>query len=148
MTSFRMDFSELHTLKKMLTTELPEKVKVRAKAATLELARLTRTTAIERIHSSVPSGTTYARSHPRRLHTASAPGQPPAVDLGSFVTSIFLRKITGGYRVGTTDFRGELFEFGGHTGKGFIAPRPWLFPAVEEVAVQASAIYAKHMRDL
>jgi hypothetical protein len=148
MSRFSIDLKELHQLEKMLAADIPERVKVQVRKVTLEFARLVRTTAIERIQQSVPTGRVYSRSNHRRTHVASAPWQPPADDLGSFVRSIYLAHTKEGYRVGTLDFRGAMFEFGTNNTPGYIAPRPWLFPALEEATPQLPAIIDRFMGDI
>ncbi|EYB67412.1 hypothetical protein DEIPH_ctg041orf0008 [Deinococcus phoenicis] len=63
-------------------------------------------------------------------HTASAPGDPPAVDSGDLRNSIGVQKIKDGhYRVGTNKKHGVYMEFG--TRK--VAARPWLRPSLEKL---------------
>lgn len=63
-------------------------------------------------------------------HTASAPGDAPAVDSGDLRRSIGVKKIGDGhYRVGTNLKHGLHLEFG--TRK--MAARPWARPATEKV---------------
>lgn len=66
-------------------------------------------------------GRTYGR------HTASAPGDPPAVDTGRLRQSITALKITPGHwRVGTNVEYAIYLEFGTRR----VAPRPFFRPAV------------------
>lgn len=63
-------------------------------------------------------------------HQASAPGQPPAVDTGTYRQSWQVRKrAVGVYAVSTNQARGPALEFGSRT----IAPRPHLRPSVEKL---------------
>lgn len=71
-------------------------------------------------------GRTYTKSNPRRVHRASAPGAPPATDLGLLAASI--RHAIGGdsrgiyAQIGTGLRKGRWLELG--TRK--MAPRPFL----------------------
>jgi HK97 gp10 family phage protein len=87
-------------------------------------------TAAKRSVSSQGRGRTYQLSNPKRTHRASAPGAPPAVDLGRLRSSI-------NHRLGT-DSRG-LFAVVGtkvayaralELGTSRMAPRPFLRPAL------------------
>lgn len=63
-------------------------------------------------------------------HTASAPGDAPAVDSGDLRNSIGVQKMKDGhYRVGTNKKHGLYMEFG--TRK--VAARPWMRPTVEKL---------------
>lgn len=64
------------------------------------------------------------------VHTASAPGQPPAVDTGRLRQSIRVQKVgPGHYRVGTDVQYAIFLEFGTRR----IAARPFLRPSVQEL---------------
>ena len=84
-------------------------------------------TAIIQNLSAPGRGRTYAR---RGIsHTASAPGDSPAVDTGRLRQSISVVKLTEGhYRVGTNVSYAPLLEFGTRD----IAPRPFLRPALAQ----------------
>ena len=137
-----IDITDINRLAGLLQTAAGPKFKTQSKAAMLEWARLVRTTAIDRIQRSVPSGRIYNRVNPRRTVRASAPGQPPAIDMGHFVSTIYIAPITQGYRVGTRDPRGFWFEFGTLD----MAPRPWLFPAVRQSTGSLNSILSRHLR--
>lgn len=78
------------------------------------------------------SGRIYRRRG--RVHQASAPGEPPAPDLGQLRASV-------GHRVGT-DADGLFAEIGTDVDHGLytevgtrhMAPRPWLRPALPAAA--------------
>ncbi len=72
------------------------------------------------------SGRVYKRGE--REHQASAPGEPPAIDMGALVNSIYVGKPGPGTRdVGATMEYASYLEFG----TSRMAARPWLIPAVE-----------------
>ena len=61
-------------------------------------------------------------------HTASAPGDGPAVDLGTLRQSISVQEISPGYRrVGTSILYAPYLEYGTR----HIKPRPFMRPALE-----------------
>lgn len=75
------------------------------------------------------SGRIYQRG--RRTHTASAPGEPPAIDTGNLVNSIETRRVNAfTARVNVGAEYGAALEFGTDT----TAPRPFLRPAVNKHA--------------
>jgi len=57
---------------------------------------LVRNTAVQSITSGSKSGVTYEKYNPRRTHTASSAGQPPASDTGFLVQNIVLNLQEGG----------------------------------------------------
>ncbi len=72
---------------------------------------------------------TIYRDGTQVTHTASAEGEPPAVDTGELVSNVIFDVDEDGMGadVGTNVLHGAYMEFGTPT----IAPRPWLFPAFE-----------------
>lgn len=77
-----------------------------------------------------PTGNVYEKHSPRRTHTASAPGEPPAVDTGRLVGAITFKN-TAPLTAEVTSNAVQAFalEFGRRDGS--IAPRPAWVPAVE-----------------
>lgn len=74
------------------------------------------------------SGIIYQRGG--KAHQASAPGEPPAIDTGNLVNSVFSEKSGPGQAVvGASAEYAEYLEFG--TSK--MAARPFLRPALEKV---------------
>ena len=91
----------------------------------------TRNTAIENISRGAKSGEIYEKYNPRRTHTASAPGQPPASDTGFLVNSISTSVSVRG-----TSVIGQIVasaEYAPHLefGTSSILPRPFMQPALE-----------------
>ena len=62
-------------------------------------------------------------------HTASAEGEPPAVDTGKLVANVAFDVDSDGMGadIGTNVLHGAYMEFGTPT----VVARPWLFPAFE-----------------
>jgi HK97 gp10 family phage protein len=86
----------------------------------------TRERAIQGMAESPPTGATYRRTNPRRLHTASAPGAYPRIDRKKLIKSIKVTKTSPKskiMRVGSNLPQGEWLEYG--TPK--MPARPWLF---------------------
>lgn len=72
-------------------------------------------------------GRTYTRGN--REHTASAPGEAPAIDIGNLVSSIQVLEATPIHAVvGTAAEYAEHLEFG----TSRMEPRPFLRPALDE----------------
>ena len=96
-------------------------------------SRLVRTTAlnIEGSAKTSMSGSKGGRTYKRRkkTHTASAPGEAPAIDTGALVNSLNT-EMAGELSavVGTNMEYAEALEFGSHK----TAPRPLISPAFEE----------------
>lgn len=59
-----------------------------------DLAMETQATIIDRMIESPPTGETYERYKPRRIHTASSPGQYPRVDTQKLIRSFRIKKAT------------------------------------------------------
>ena len=91
---------------------------------------LVRNTAVTSINQGAKSGVTYELYNPRRTHTASAAGQPPATDTGFLVNNIVLDIDSDGLgaNVESRADYSSFLEFG--TSK--MAARPFMQPALEE----------------
>lgn len=91
--------------------------------------------------TSTPSGRRYVRTKDGKMHTASAPGQAPAVDMGQYRASFtsyvevegnIVSAVWGSYLWKT---RGRRLEFGGRDSRGgYIAPRPHVRRALAQAA--------------
>lgn len=75
-------------------------------------------------------GVTYQKTNPKRTHTASAPGDPPATDTGRLASSIEFDQI--GELTATV---GSKLAYAAHLEYGTIsmAARPFFRPAVEKI---------------
>lgn len=91
---------------------------------------LVRNTAVSSIAQGSKSGVVYELYNPRRTHTASAAGEPPASDTGYLVNNIFLNVDVDqlGASVESRAEYSSFLEFG--TSK--MAARPFMQPALEE----------------
>lgn len=94
----------------------------------------TKAEAVRGIQGGPASGVTYQKYNPRRVHTASAPGQYPATDTGrlaSSVTAILPTRARLVGEVGTAVMYGRHLEFG----TSRMAARPWLLPSFEKAKI-------------
>lgn len=103
---------------------------------------------VKLMHRSNPSGITRTLSKPRRVHTASAPGQPPAVDTGRLVSSVVYEKAgPAAAEVSSAVLYAAWLEFGTMQ----IAARPAWVPAVENARpkflAHINAALAKEIRE-
>lgn len=97
--------------------------------------------AITKIKSPPKTGRIYEKYNPRRTHQASAPGQPPANDLGNLAANIASQptKKTGGVLIKTVSSKAEYsaaLEFGTPN----IAPRPFMRPSLIEKKPEYEAV--------
>lgn len=77
------------------------------------------------------------------MHRASAPGDPPTVNLGSYRNSIGWRRMSlTTRRVGTDDQRGKWFE----DGTPHMAKRPHFEPALKKIEKEMGKIITDHLR--
>lgn len=99
--------------------------------------------AVRGIQSGPASGRIYEKYKPRRTHQASAPGEYPMSDLGSFAQSVQFEFENGGMTafVGTADERGPWFELG----TSRMASRPWLEPSFREAVAGVTAELIKRL---
>ena len=97
------------------------------------------------------SGRTYQKYNPRRVHTASAPGQPPMTDTGRLAGSIYfdtlgeLTAVVGSklkYAV-HLEYGTSRMNFAGGAG----GPRPFFRPAIEEIRPKYIGRLEKLLRD-
>lgn len=91
-------------------------------------AQNVRTHAIRSIQRGTKSGITYDKIDPKRTHRASAPGEAPATDTGRLANSIEADIEGKNATVFTNVNYAPWLEFGTRT----IAPRPFMFPALEK----------------
>lgn len=88
-----------------------------------------------------PTGRRYPRTKDGKVHVASAPGQPPAVDLGDYAQSfdsdvdVGLFVVTASVFSGLWNTRGRRLEYGGRDSRGvYLAPRPHVRPVLARLA--------------
>lgn len=95
------------------------------------------------IQTSPRGGKTYVKTNPNRTHTASAPNESPATDLGFLVRSIQIEPDLQNLRVRILSLHSiapyaKRLEYG-DLGAG-LAPRPFMFKGLQAKKQQAIAI--------
>jgi hypothetical protein len=142
----------LPNLKKKLEGVVEGQEAQREMRAALIMAGLVVQTEARRLVQKSPrGGVTYEKYNPRRTHTASAAGEPPATDTGMLVNAITVVPLLDRLSV-VVKVAGALapyslpLEFG--TADGKIKPRPFLRPALEARGAAASAIIASAVKKL
>ena len=85
---------------------------------------------VQSIQRGPASGRTYKKSNPTRVHTASAPGQPPMSDTGRLANSVTFDRVGDlTASVGSTLAYAVHLEYG----TSRMAARPFFRPAVEKM---------------
>ncbi len=84
------------------------------------------------LNAGVSNISAVAKSYIKNLHRASAPGDPPAPDLGTLKRSVFIERTATGYIIGVAARTGIYLE----RGTLRIKPRPFLRPALARVRRQ------------
>jgi len=112
-----------------------------ANQATVDLSEEILWRVVDSIRGGTKTGRTYVRENPPRTHTASAPGQAPADDLGTLANSYGaefqkVNQYVWSATVGSPLFYAPRLEFGYER----ILPRPHLEPAIDEVMAIAGGV--------
>jgi len=89
------------------------------------------------------SGQTYQKYKPRRTHTASAAGQPPATDTGDLVRSISIEVKERPKTIEGRLIVGEDYAIHLEYGTTNMQARPFLQPAFEKSKPKIKAKFAK-----
>jgi HK97 gp10 family phage protein len=87
------------------------------------------------------SGRTYKRG--KKVHQASAPGEPPAVDSGRLRSSVGHEQTDEGVRVGTAVTYAIPLEYGSSRMK----PRPFIRPALERAKAEMGEEIQAELKD-
>ncbi len=95
------------------------------------------------IQTSPRGGKTYTLTHPNRTHTASAPGESPATDLGFLVRSIQTEPDMQNLRIRILSLHSiapyaKRLEYGDLSSR--LAPRPFMFKGLNAKKKQAVSI--------
>lgn len=99
--------------------------------ALADAAEMTMTEAKLSIQARRSKGKSYRTKNKKILHIASAANNPPNTDTGNLVKNIKVKRIQGGYDVGsrTAAPYGAWLEFGTKN----MSARPWLMPAYNKI---------------
>ena len=87
---------------------------------------------VESIQRGAKSGETYELYNPRRTHTASAPGQPPATDTGFLVSNVSTQVKTQGKKVIGQIVSSAPYSVHLEFGTTNMKARPFMQPALEK----------------
>jgi len=87
---------------------------------------------VESIQRGAKTGETYELYNPRRTHTASAPGQPPATDTGFLVSNVSTKVKTQGKKVIGQIVSSAPYSVHLEFGTTKMRPRPFMQPALQK----------------
>jgi len=120
------NMSSLQAKVKRMDTDIQSSVIQFLKA----MAQVLKSEAKRKVLSGPKTGRIYQRYNPFRLHQASAPGQPPASDLGLLVASIYAEVDPSQFNIvlSASAPYARALEYG--TSK--MLPRPFLLPTIYE----------------
>lgn len=111
-------------------SNMSDEVRAEVSKAVVGTAMELRADVIKRVQQGPASGRTYQKYGPRRVHTASAPGQPPMSDTGLLASRIvFDREGDLTATVGSPLAYAVFLEYG----TSRMAARPFFRPAVEDM---------------
>jgi len=132
-------FKNLPAFKRRMHDRLADNPEENLKKSMGRAVTLVRGTVVDSIKSG-GSGTTYEKYNPRRTHTASAPGQPPATDLGVLASGITTDvdveqgAVVGRIMAYAPDGGGGNYAKHLEFGTTNIRPRPFMQPALDKNA--------------
>jgi len=124
-------------LKKRMVTN-PEK---HLKGLVQRSTTLVEGTAKSSIVSGSPSGETYEKYNPRRTHTASAAGQPPASDTGYLAQNITSQVKSEGTKVIGQIVASAPYAKALEFGTSQMHPRPFMHPALNKNRAKINRIF-------
>ena len=126
-----------------LVAQLNAALKRRLEANLIIAGEIVATEVRRNIQTSPRGGKTYVKTNPNRTHTASAPNESPATDLGFLVRSIQIEPELQNLRVRILSLHSiapyaKRLEYG-DLGAG-LQPRPFMFKGLQAKKQQAIAI--------
>ena len=126
-----------------LVAQLNAALKRRLEANLIIAGEIVATEVRRNIQTSPRGGKTYVKTNPNRTHTASAPNESPATDLGFLVRSIQIEPDLQNLRVRILSLHSiapyaKRLEYG-DLGAG-LQPRPFMFKGLQAKKQQAIAI--------
>jgi len=116
----------------------------RADSRTIRAAGLELERAIKLELSKPGSGELY--THGKVTHQASAPGEPPAPDTGALRNSVGQEVVGNALRIGVGMPYAPFLEFGTIGEGGFIAPRPFMRPALAAARERMTGVVVSEVR--
>ncbi len=126
-----------------LSVQFTAALKRRIEANLVIAGEIVATEVRRNIQTSPRGGRTYVKTHPNRTHTASAPGESPATDLGFLVRSIQTEPDMQNLRIRILSLHSiapyaKRLEFGDLSAG--LAPRPFMFKGLQAKKKQAVSI--------
>lgn len=126
-----------------LVAQLNAALKRRLEANLIIAGEIVATEVRRNIQTSPRGGKTYVKTNPNRTHTASAPNESPATDLGFLVRSIQIEPDLQNLRVRILSLHSiapyaKRLEYG-DLSRG-LQPRPFMFKGLQAKKQQAIAI--------
>ena len=126
-----------------LVAQLNAALKRRLEANLIIAGEIVATEVRRNIQTSPRGGKTYVKTNPNRTHTASAPNESPATDLGFLVRSIQIEPELQNLRVRILSLHSiapyaKRIEYG-DLSRG-LQPRPFMFKGLQAKKQQAIAI--------
>ena len=126
-----------------LVAQLNAALKRRLEANLIIAGEIVATEVRRNIQTSPRGGKTYVKTNPNRTHTASAPNESPATDLGFLVRSIQIEPELQNLRVRILSLHSiapyaKRLEYG-DLSRG-LQPRPFMFKGLQAKKQQAIAI--------
>jgi len=126
-----------------LVAQLNAALKRRLEANLIIAGEMVATEVRRNIQTSPRGGKTYVKTNPNRTHTASAPNESPATDLGFLVRSIQIEPELQNLRVRILSLHSiapyaKRLEYG-DLSRG-LQPRPFMFKGLQAKKQQAIAI--------
>ena len=126
-----------------LAAQLNAALKRRLEANLIIAGEIVATEVRRNIQTSPRGGKTYVKTNPNRTHTASAPNESPATDLGFLVRSIQIEPELQNLRVRILSLHSiapyaKRLEYG-DLSRG-LQPRPFMFKGLQAKKQQAIAI--------
>ncbi len=126
-----------------LSVQFTAALKRRIEANLVIAGEIVATEVRRNIQTSPRGGRTYVKTHPNRTHTASAPGESPATDLGFLVRSIQTEPDMANLRIRILSLHSiapyaKRLEFGDLSAG--LAPRPFMFKGLDAKKRQAISI--------
>ena len=126
-----------------LVAQLNAALKRRLEANLIIAGEIVATEVRRNIQTSPRGGKTYVKTNPNRTHTASAPNESPATDLGFLVRSIQIEPELQNLRVRILSIHSiapyaKRLEYG-DLSRG-LQPRPFMFKGLQAKKQQAIAI--------
>lgn len=128
-----------------MTTRMGQKIKTGIMKEFAKAGLKMRNDMIREMKQSPPSGKVYGK----RKHTASLPGNPPRIDTGRLVQSLFVDVRDEEVEVGS-NIESPLYPIFLERGTRRMLPRPWVEPVVQHwsplLEKSINMIVVKHMQ--